>query len=117
MKQNDCSWPDQAAALLTRSLSEIDAETLARLTSARQSALSTAPVKGISLAWWGVASAAVGMLVVGVALSQLSGKNPSLRVDSAERELEMDLTDDNPDFYKDLDFYVWLDVEAADIDG
>lgn len=115
MKENDKE--QELLKNIKRALDEgsetIDAKTLSRLTQARYHALqSTRPNWFARHRWFRAPAAAFLLAVVLVFISTfyVTKTTNDVFLDSLE-DVEILTASDSPDFYADLDFYMWLSDE------
>jgi hypothetical protein len=93
---------------LDRSAENIDAATASRITQARHAALEAG--KGRARSVWIPAAAAVAAsaAVVAVIVTRVPEEAPSMLDD-----LELIAAPDDPELYRDLEFYAWLDTHES----
>ncbi len=104
------SFEEDARAALRARENTLDGATLARLGAARRAALATR-----SAPWWRLHVPALGgaALALAVAVAVLVPMQEQLRPPAGVSE---QLVED-PQFYEDLDFYLWLAESDADTRG
>ena len=124
-------WTEQAKQALDESADGLDAATLSRLNRARQKALDTRARR--FRPWFlpaGVASACAVLLAVAVVWHQrvptpaagtaaFTIGTPGAQGNAGFSGNDLDLvsSDDDIEFYQDLDFYAWLDAQNQDHNG
>jgi hypothetical protein len=109
------AWRDSAGRALRESEQQFDAVTVARLRAARARAVGSIGVFEHRHASWGFPMAlAAGLLAVVLVPRMSFEPRPGLPVNVAESHaLEM-LTDRvGPEFYRNLDFYLWLEESGG----
>jgi anti-sigma-K factor RskA len=126
----DAPWLADVRARLDESARDLDAATLSRLNQARQAALAAARPRR---PWWRIAPYLVGAtataalaLAVGLALTLPGSPESAVApvaagldvagLDAADldaADLDMLSAPDDLALYEDMEFYAWLDDEAA----
>jgi hypothetical protein len=127
-------FEQRAQALLRDSVEHLDGRTLSRLTQARHAALEAAKGRSLLGSWGGwnwKLLAPISMAAAAMVLAMTLTMNPSqhtlqstimannLSDESANDlpdKLEIIAAEDSLEFYRDVDFYAWLDAEL-DEDG
>ena len=104
------SFEEDLRATLREQENALDGHTLARLGAARRAALARPPAP-----WWRLHVPALGgaALAVALAVAVLMPMQEQLRppVGASEQLVE------DPQFYEDLDFYMWLSESEMDNHG
>lgn len=102
-----------AIAQILRQSEAIDSDTAARLSAARQQALMLAGKPALARRLLVPASAFAVMALVAIILRPQSQATPSSAVANAHGVEALDLLTDeaSPAFYRDLEFYQWLEKE------
>ena len=119
--REDRAFADRARALLDEDVRRLDGPTLARLRRARQEALKAGKTGRfferlrqvrfrVAAAALTAAAAAALVLVVLPA-----GRPPVPPLGADPTELELLASAEGPDFYEELDFYLWIAEEQADV--
>lgn len=106
----------RAQELLQASAEQLDGRTRSRLTQARYAALDAIQQRQRSVwRWLAPVSGATATAVIAAVLmlSPLKHKVDSGDVGAAD-ELEIMTAEDSLDFYRDMEFYAWLDGELDD---
>lgn len=116
----DAPWLDDVRARLDESARDLDAATLSRLNQARQAALAAARPRA---PWWrfapwlvGATATAALALAVGLALTLPGSPEPAVAPVAAgldAADFDMLAAPDDLALYEDMEFYAWLDDEAA----
>lgn len=116
----DAPWLDDVRARLDESARDLDAATLSRLNQARQAALAAARPRA---PWWrfapwlvGATATAALALAVGLALTLPGSPEPVVAPVAAgldAADFDMLSAPDDLALYEDMEFYAWLDDEAA----
>jgi hypothetical protein len=94
---------------LDRSVDELDAATASRITQARHAALESKSGSRVRNVWLPAAAAvAASAAVVAVIATRAPGEAAPMLDD-----LELIAAPDDPEFYRDLEFYAWLDTHES----
>jgi hypothetical protein len=120
MTESKTKLEERAAALLQDSAEQLDGKTRSQLTQARHAALDAVRECELKTNWLlpaaGVAAAAV--LAVTVSLNVANQTN----VDDEQQlaltpvdELEIVTAEDSLEFYRDVEFYAWLDTVLDEV--
>ncbi len=108
----------RAKQLLQAGAEQLDGQTRSRLTQGRHAALDALRPKRKSVSWWLPAGAAAAvMLAVIVSLNPRSGSIEQSGAQLAMApvdELEIVTAEDSLEFYRDVEFYAWLDTVLDD---
>ena len=106
------AWMDSAGRALRAAEGELDAMTLMRLRAARARAVAAAAQAPAAMKMnWGLPLALAAGLMTWTLLPRLTMTTPAVAPAGAEVAVEtLDiLTDErSPEFYQDLDFYLWM---------
>ncbi len=107
----------RARALLQESADQLDGATRSRLTQARHAALDAIKQRQTNVWTWllpaaGVASAAVVAVLLSVNLVQQDAQQ--MAATAVVDELEIVTAEDSLEFYRDVEFYAWLDTVLDD---
>jgi hypothetical protein len=119
---DDARWIERATALLDRSVDDLDAPTLSRLTRARHAAIEAA-TPGARRRWVvgaGLAAASVAALALGMGVHRFDAPTRASSAASALDAADIDFVtadDDAIDLYENLDFYAWLGAQPGDKNG
>jgi hypothetical protein len=114
--QQQEKFEQRAQSLLTESAEHLDARTRSRLTQARHAALEAVkPAQKGVWKWLVPVSGATATAVIGAVLLF----NPGRYVEqgsavAAADELEIVTGEDSLEFYRDVEFYAWLDTVLDD---
>lgn len=119
-QEREAAWLAQARTALDESAAALDAATLSRLNRARQAALAQRRVPRRWLLPAGFASACVLLLAVFASHryppAADSAEFPLGAKAAAAGDIDLVASDDEPEFYQDLEFYAWLDAQDQDQD-
>src|SRR5262249_14987989 len=113
-------WVAQAKALLDESALGLDAATLSRLNRARQAALAQR-ARRAPQRWWLPAGALAASALFAAfgwhAYVTAAGPQelPLAAKTDAAGDIELVSSDDSLEFYRDLEFYAWLDAQDQDL--
>ncbi len=113
MNSSDEKFAGEAKALFDESVERLDAATLSRLNRNRHAALEQA--RGAKTRWrrWAPATGVVAAVVVAVVLA-LPG-NSLEPMPAGTPDMDILLGEDSIEMLEDLEFYVWLDMQADDV--
>jgi len=115
------AFADRARALLDEDARRLDGPILARLCRAREEALRAGKTgrlferlrqvrfRAAAAALTAAAAAALVLVVLP------AGRSPVPPLGAHPTELELLTSAEGPDFYEDLDFYLWIAEEQADV--
>jgi hypothetical protein len=119
---DDARWIERATALLDRSVDDLDAPTLSRLTRARHAAIEAAQ-PAARRRWFvgaGLAAASVAALALGLGVHRFDAPTHASSAAAALDAADIDFVtadDDAIDLYENLDFYAWLGAQPGDHNG
>jgi hypothetical protein len=97
---------DKSRELLLQSADRLDGRTRSRLTQARHAALAVAQQRRMALPWLLPAGATAAAAIVAV----LVARGPEPEQQTAVDELDIVTAEDSLEFYRDVEFYAWLDT-------
>lgn len=102
-----------ARTRLNRAAAELDAAIVARLRAARLHAVAETEKRRpwLGIGGWLPLSAATAAVLVAVTVALLWWRAPTPVVTAATEDFEWVLTKESPDFFKELEFYGWLEDE------
>lgn len=112
--QLEADLEKRAQTLLQERAEQLDGATRSRLTQARHAALDAVKEKSRTPKWVWLApatAAATAMMVVLVTSKQPLVEQPMAEIEHVD-EMEIVTAEDSLEFYRDVEFYVWL----ADMD-
>ena len=102
MNSETHDFEQRSRTLLRSAEQQLDAATLARLTAARSAALAVKPRRWPFFeARWLAGAAAAAVIGIAVLVAPQFSQQNSGSMDGSQLA-------DNPDLYRDLDFYLWL---------
>ena len=110
-------FEQRVQTLLRDSAEQLDGATRSRLTQARHAALDAVNKPQTKMRYWLMpASGAVAAAVLAVMLSTRTTLQESEQVASAAPvdEFEIIAAEDSLEFYRDVEFYAWLDTVLED---
>jgi len=111
MNNNDDKLIDKSRRLLDERVDKLGDNVITRLRAARLRATEVADRKNTRPAWIKpVGGLVTATLVVGIATS-LWMANPSVPNNGIE-DLDILASSESPEFYQDLDFYLWLEERS-----
>ena len=108
MKQDDDKLMKDARALLEHRADDLDDLVVARLRAARLRATEVAGKRQQRFAWLKSAGGLVAASLVIAVAATVWLTNPTAPNNGFD-DLEMLVSAESPEFYQDLDFYLWLD--------
>lgn len=113
MIENESEFLSKAKRLFEQAVKDLDATTVTRLRIARRQALENGLIKPVRkhpvwlLPLGGIAAAGIVIAVAG--LFWLGSPNGLPPWQASVDDIELLMARENPDFFSDLDFFVWLD--------
>ena len=115
MSDSKTKLEERAAALLQNSAEQLDGKTRSQLTQARHAALDAAREGERKFNWMlpaaGVAAAAVLAVTVSLNVTNQTNVNDDQQLAMTPvDELEIVTAEDSLEFYRDVEFYAWLDT-------
>lgn len=116
MQEQDQKLADKVTAALDEKLQSTDARTLQGINLARRTALAGQRKKAPGRSWWlPLGSATAVACSVLVVVSLLSRPDSGEVVLHDELPLELLASQDELEFYEDLDFYLWLERQDDNV--
>ena len=111
----------RAQALLRESAEQLDGATRSRLTQARHAALAAAQRKPAATRWLVPATAGAAAAVLAVVMTtqtpDIETASPEMTAQTVNEpavdELDIITAEDSLEFYRDVEFYAWLDQELG----
>lgn len=122
MSDGNDRFEQRVQSLLQASAEELDGRTRSRLTQARHAALEAVGQRRTKVWFWALpASATMAAAVLAVMLSINSGQHSGMDGGDVQiaattpvDEFEIVTAEDSLEFYRDVEFYAWLDTVLDD---
>ena len=113
MNDQKDQFEQRAQTLLQASAEQLDGQTRSRLTQARHAALDALKKPQTKVWYWltpATGAAAAAVLAVMLTVKPVHHGNMQTTAVTAADELEIVTAEDSLEFYRDVEFYAWLDT-------
>ena len=107
---SDDPFAKKAKAVFDQSVDSLDGQTQSSLNRGRQKALAEVDSRNISPGFWTRWAPVAGAATVAVVAVSFWIREPQL--DAPASDFELIMAEESFDMLQDLDFYLWLDIDA-----